>query len=352
MKEDNVLNEKSLSNEPTEVQRIFSPERNAYDTYSLRPKFLAEYIGQDNIKQRLELAISASKMRGEQLDHILLAGPPGLGKTTLAVVIANELNANIHITSGPVLEKQGDVAAILTNLERGDVLFIDEIHRMNRAVEEILYSAMEDFQIDIMIGKGPAARSIRVDLQPFTLIGATTRSGLLTSPLRNRFGMIFEMNFYTEEELSLIITRAAQVMDVSIKPEAALMIARRSRGTPRIAIRLLKRVRDLSTVKGSKLIDVETVEEVMTLLGIDEYGLDEMDRKLLRVIIEVYKGGPVGLKALAASLGVTEDTIAEVYEPYLVQSGFLARTARGRVATEKSYKYFGINTLGGLFSDY
>ncbi|SDH19001.1 Holliday junction DNA helicase subunit RuvB [Fervidobacterium changbaicum] len=352
MKEDNVLNEKSLSNEPTEVQRIFSPERNAYDTYSLRPKFLAEYIGQDNIKQRLELAISASKMRGEQLDHILLAGPPGLGKTTLAVVIANELNANIHITSGPILEKQGDVAAILTNLERGDVLFIDEIHRMNRAVEEILYSAMEDFQIDIMIGKGPAARSIRVDLQPFTLIGATTRSGLLTSPLRNRFGMIFEMNFYTEEELSLIITRAAQVMDVSIKPEAALMIARRSRGTPRIAIRLLKRVRDLSTVKGSKLIDVETVEEVMTLLGIDEYGLDEMDRKLLRVIIEVYKGGPVGLKALAASLGVTEDTIAEVYEPYLVQSGFLARTARGRVATEKSYKYFGINTLGGLFSDY
>ncbi|AMW33665.1 Holliday junction branch migration DNA helicase RuvB [Fervidobacterium islandicum] len=334
------------------MQRIFSPERNAYDTYSLRPKFLAEYIGQDNIKQRLELAISASKMRGEQLDHILLAGPPGLGKTTLAVVIANELNANIHITSGPVLEKQGDVAAILTNLERGDVLFIDEIHRMNRAVEEILYSAMEDFQIDIMIGKGPAARSIRVDLQPFTLIGATTRSGLLTSPLRNRFGMIFEMNFYTEEELSLIITRAAQVMDVSIKPEAALMIARRSRGTPRIAIRLLKRVRDLSTVKGSKLIDVETVEEVMTLLGIDEYGLDEMDRKLLRVIIEVYKGGPVGLKALAASLGVTEDTIAEVYEPYLVQSGFLARTARGRVATEKSYKYFGINTLGGLFSDY
>ncbi|QAV34097.1 Holliday junction branch migration DNA helicase RuvB [Fervidobacterium changbaicum] len=334
------------------MQRIFSPERNAYDTYSLRPKFLAEYIGQDNIKQRLELAISASKMRGEQLDHILLAGPPGLGKTTLAVVIANELNANIHITSGPILEKQGDVAAILTNLERGDVLFIDEIHRMNRAVEEILYSAMEDFQIDIMIGKGPAARSIRVDLQPFTLIGATTRSGLLTSPLRNRFGMIFEMNFYTEEELSLIITRAAQVMDVSIKPEAALMIARRSRGTPRIAIRLLKRVRDLSTVKGSKLIDVETVEEVMTLLGIDEYGLDEMDRKLLRVIIEVYKGGPVGLKALAASLGVTEDTIAEVYEPYLVQSGFLARTARGRVATEKSYKYFGINTLGGLFSDY
>jgi Holliday junction DNA helicase RuvB len=350
--EDKVLNENNIPKGTLEAQRIFSPERNAYDTYSLRPKFLSEYIGQDNIKERLKLAISASKMRGEQLDHILLAGPPGLGKTTLAVVIANELNANIHITSGPVLEKQGDLAAILTNLERGDVLFIDEIHRMNRNVEEILYSAMEDFQIDIMIGKGPAARSIRVDLQPFTLIGATTRSGLLTSPLRNRFGMIFEMSFYTQEELSLIITRAAQVMGVMIEPEAALLIARRSRGTPRIAIRLLKRVRDLSTVKGSKVIDMETVNEVMNLLGIDEYGLDEMDRKLLKVIIEVYKGGPVGLKALAASLGITEDTIAEVYEPFLVQSGFLARTARGRMVTEKTYKYFGINTLGGLFSDY
>jgi len=350
--EDKVLNENNIAKENLEAQRIFSPERNAYDTYSLRPKFLSEYIGQDNIKERLKLAISASKMRGEQLDHILLAGPPGLGKTTLAVVIANELNANIHITSGPVLEKQGDLAAILTNLERGDVLFIDEIHRMNRSVEEILYSAMEDFQIDIMIGKGPAARSIRVDLQPFTLIGATTRSGLLTSPLRNRFGIIFEMSFYTEEELGLIITRAAQVMGVTIEPEAALLIARRSRGTPRIAIRLLKRVRDLSTVKGSQVIDTETVNEVMNLLGIDEYGLDEMDRKLLKVIIEVYKGGPVGLKALAASLGITEDTIAEVYEPFLVQSGFLARTARGRMVTEKTYKYFGISTLGGLFGDY
>uniref|UniRef100_A0A7V4KF48 Holliday junction branch migration complex subunit RuvB n=1 Tax=Fervidobacterium pennivorans TaxID=93466 RepID=A0A7V4KF48_FERPE len=352
MNEDKVLNENNIAKENLEAQRIFSPERNAYDTYSLRPKFLSEYIGQDNIKERLKLAISASKMRGEQLDHILLAGPPGLGKTTLAVVIANELNANIHITSGPVLEKQGDLAAILTNLERGDVLFIDEIHRMNRSVEEILYSAMEDFQIDIMIGKGPAARSIRVDLQPFTLIGATTRSGLLTSPLRNRFGIIFEMSFYTEEELGLIITRAAQVMGVTIEPEAALLIARRSRGTPRIAIRLLKRVRDLSTVKGSQVIDTETVNEVMNLLGIDEYGLDEMDRKLLKVIIEVYKGGPVGLKALAASLGITEDTIAEVYEPFLVQSGFLARTARGRMVTEKTYKYFGISTLGGLFGDY
>jgi len=335
-----------------EPQRIFSPERSAYDIYSLRPRILSEYIGQENVKERLRLAISASKMRGEQLDHVLLAGPPGLGKTTLANVIANELNANIHITSGPILEKQGDLAAILTNLERGDVLFIDEIHRMNRSVEEILYSAMEDYQIDIMIGKGPTARSIRVELQPFTLIGATTRSGLLTSPLRNRFGMIFEMNFYTEDELRLIITRAAQLMDVEIENDAATLIAKRSRGTPRIAIRLLKRVRDLATVKNVKKIDSITVNEVMALLRIDENGLDEMDRKLLKVIIEVYKGGPVGLKALAASMGITEDTIAEVYEPFLVQNGFIARTARGRIATDKAYKYFGLNNIGGLFSDF
>jgi len=355
VEKDNVLKRMNgnIENEDiTEPQRIFSPERSVYDTYSLRPKLLSEYIGQENVKERLRLSISASKMRGEQLDHVLLAGPPGLGKTTLANVIANELNANIHITSGPILEKQGDLAAILTNLERGDVLFIDEIHRMNRSVEEILYSAMEDYQIDIMIGKGPAARSIRVELQPFTLIGATTRSGLLTSPLRNRFGMIFEMSFYTEEELKLIIIRAAQLMDVEIESEAATLIAKRSRGTPRIAIRLLKRVRDLATVKGLKNIDCVTVNEVMALLSIDEYGLDEMDRKLLKVIIEVYKGGPVGLKALAASIGITEDTIAEVYEPFLVQNGFIARTARGRIATDKAYRYFGLNNLGGLFNDF
>lgn len=354
MDKDNVLNgiNENIEAGIGEPQRIFSPERSAYDIYSLRPRILSEYIGQENVKERLRLAISASKMRGEQLDHVLLAGPPGLGKTTLANVIANELNANIHITSGPILEKQGDLAAILTNLERGDVLFIDEIHRMNRSVEEILYSAMEDYQIDIMIGKGPAARSIRVELQPFTLIGATTRSGLLTSPLRNRFGMIFEMNFYTEDELRLIITRAAQLMDVEIENDAATLIAKRSRGTPRIAIRLLKRVRDLATVKNVKKIDSITVNEVMALLRIDEYGLDEMDRKLLKVIIEVYKGGPVGLKALAASIGITEDTIAEVYEPFLVQNGFIARTARGRIATDKAYKYFGLNNIGGLFSDF
>ena len=354
MDKDSVLNgiNENIEAGIGEPQRIFSPERSAYDIYSLRPRILSEYIGQENVKERLRLAISASKMRGEQLDHVLLAGPPGLGKTTLANVIANELNANIHITSGPILEKQGDLAAILTNLERGDVLFIDEIHRMNRSVEEILYSAMEDYQIDIMIGKGPTARSIRVELQPFTLIGATTRSGLLTSPLRNRFGMIFEMNFYTEDELRLIITRAAQLMDVEIENDAATLIAKRSRGTPRIAIRLLKRVRDLATVKNVKKIDSITVNEVMALLRIDENGLDEMDRKLLKVIIEVYKGGPVGLKALAASMGITEDTIAEVYEPFLVQNGFIARTARGRIATDKAYKYFGLNNIGGLFSDF
>lgn len=338
-------------NENTE--RIVSPDRTGYDGYSLRPRFLSEYIGQENVKERLKLAIQAAKMRNEQLDHILLAGPPGLGKTTLANVIANELNTNIHITSGPVLEKQGDLAAILTNLEAGDVLFIDEIHRMNRNVEEILYSAMEDYQIDIMIGKGPAARSIRVDLQPFTLIGATTRSGLLTSPLRNRFGMIFEMSFYTHEELKLIIERAAEVMGTSIEPEAALSLAVRSRGTPRIAIRLLKRVRDLSTVRGITQISVSMVNDVMKLLGIDEYGLDEMDRKLLKVVIETYKGGPVGLKALAASLGITEDTISEVYEPFLVQSGFIARSARGRIVTEKAYKYLGYaKSPGGLFESF
>ncbi|MCX7653130.1 MAG: Holliday junction branch migration DNA helicase RuvB [Fervidobacterium sp.] len=334
------------------MDRIVSPEKTGYDVYSLRPRFLSEYIGQENIKERLKLAIQASKIRGEQLDHILLAGPPGLGKTTLAGIIANELSTNIHVTSGPILEKQGDLAAILTNLEAGDVLFIDEIHRMNRSVEEILYSAMEDYQIDIMIGKGPAARSIRVELQPFTLIGATTRSGLLTSPLRNRFGMIFEMSFYTEEELMLIIIRAAEVLGTTISQDAALSIAKRSRGTPRIAIRLLKRVRDLSTVKGTWEVDSTIVEEVMGLLGVDEYGLDEMDRKLLRTVIEVYNGGPVGLKALAASLGVTEDTISEVYEPFLLQNGFIARSARGRVATEKAYRYLGYSRLGGLFDGF
>ncbi len=334
------------------MDRIFNPERTGYDVSNIRPKTLDEYIGQDNVKERLKLAISAAKIRNETLDHILLAGPPGLGKTTLASVIANEMGTNIHITSGPILEKQGDLAAIITNLEKGDILFIDEIHRINRNVEEILYSAMEDFQIDIMIGKGPAARSVRIDLQPFTLIGATTRSGLLTSPLRNRFGIVLDMDFYSAEDLTKIILRASKILGTDIEFSAAELIAKRSRGTPRIAIRLLRRVRDLSTVKDNTAINVDIVNEVMELLGIDEYGLDEMDRKILKVVIETYNGGPVGLKAIAASLGIAEDTISEVYEPFLLQSGFLARTARGRVATEKAYKYMGYSKLlGGLFSD-
>lgn len=321
------------------------------DVQTIRPQYLSEYVGQENIKERLTLAIKAAKIRKEALDHVLLVGPPGLGKTTLAHIISNEMGTNIHITSGPVLEKQGDVAAILSNLEHGDVLFIDEIHRMNRSVEEILYTAMEDFQIDILIGKGPAARTIRIDLQPFTLIGATTRSGLLSSPLRNRFGLIMELDFYSIKELSTIINRAASVLNVEIDDDASELLARRSRGTPRIALRLLRRVRDMSTINNKKVIDVKMVEEIMNLLGIDEKGLDEIDRKILKTIIEIYQGGPVGLKALAASVGLSEDSISEVYEPYLLQSGFIARTHRGRIATDKAYKHFGYKVKGGLFDE-
>lgn len=332
-------------------ERIFEPEKLPNDVLTIRPQKLEEYIGQENIKKRLKLAINASKIRKEALDHVLLVGPPGLGKTTLAHIISNEMGTNIHITSGPILEKQGDVAAILSNLEYGDILFIDEIHRMNKSVEEILYTAMEDFQIDILIGKGPSARSIRIDLQPFTLVGATTRSGLLSSPLRNRFGLIMELDFYTVEELSLIIKRASTVLNVEIEEDAAQLLAKRSRGTPRIALRLLRRVRDMSTVTEKKKIDVMMVEKIMELLGIDNEGLDEVDRKILTTIIEVYQGGPVGLKSLAASVGLSEDSISEVYEPYLLQSGFLARTHRGRIATSKAYKHLGYKNGGGLFDE-
>ncbi|WP_126993532.1 Holliday junction branch migration DNA helicase RuvB [Thermosipho globiformans] len=332
-------------------ERIFDPEKLPNDVLTIRPQKLEEYIGQENIKKRFKLAINASKIRKEALDHVLLVGPPGLGKTTLAHIISNEMGTNIHITSGPILEKQGDVAAILSNLEYGDILFIDEIHRMNKSVEEILYTAMEDFQIDILIGKGPSARSIRIDLQPFTLVGATTRSGLLSSPLRNRFGLIMELDFYTVEELSLIIKRASTVLSVEIDEDAAQLLAKRSRGTPRIALRLLRRVRDMSTVTEKKKIDVMMVEEIMELLGIDNEGLDEVDRKILTTIIEVYQGGPVGLKSLAASVGLSEDSISEVYEPYLLQSGFLARTHRGRIVTSKAYKHLGYKNGGGLFDE-
>ncbi|MFO7881689.1 MAG: Holliday junction branch migration DNA helicase RuvB [Kosmotogaceae bacterium] len=321
-----------------EDERFLSPDtKDEFEVKSLRPKSLDEYIGQKNVKERLKIAIEAAKVRGEALDHILLSGPPGLGKTTMAHVLANELGTGIYITSGPVIEKQGDLAAILTGLENGDVLFIDEIHRLGRSVEEILYSAMEDFQLDIMIGKGPSARSIRLDLNPFTLVGATTRSGMIGAPLRNRFGMVLEIEFYPESELRQIIERSSKLLDIEVQKPAAKLLAERSRGTPRIANRLLRRVRDLATVDGSNIISVETVKNAMKLMKIDDYGLDDMDRKILRTLITNFDGGPAGVKAIAASVGIEAETISEVYEPYLLQSGFLVRTNRGRKVTEKSY---------------
>ena len=314
---------------------------------SLRPKTLSEYIGQPHIRKRLGISIEAAKVRGEALDHVLLAGPPGLGKTTMAHIISNELGANIYVTSGPVIEKQGDLAAILTGLDRNDVIFIDEIHRLNRSVEEILYSAMEDYQLDIMIGKGPSARSIRLDLNPFTLVGATTRSGFIGAPLRNSFGMIMEMEFYSEMDLKQIIQRSAGLLDTSITEEAALLLARRSRGTPRIANRLLRRVRDVVTIEGGREITIDTVQSAMTLMSIDEDGLDAMDKKILTVLIENYHGGPAGLKAIAASVGIEPETISEVYEPFLLQTGFLVRTNRGRMVTDKAYRHLGRTEEGG-----
>ncbi|MEA2065949.1 MAG: Holliday junction branch migration DNA helicase RuvB [Thermotogota bacterium] len=326
-----------------EDERFLSPEtRDEFEVKSLRPKTLNEYIGQKNVKERLKIAIEAAKVREEALDHILLSGPPGLGKTTLAHVLANELGTGIYVTSGPVIEKQGDLAAILTGLENGDVLFIDEIHRLGRSVEEILYSAMEDFQLDIMIGKGPSARSIRLDLNPFTLVGATTRSGMIGSPLRNRFGMVLEIEFYPEEELRQIIERSSELLDIEVQKPAAKLLAERSRGTPRIANRLLRRVRDLATVDGSNVISVETVKNAMKLMKIDDHGLDEMDRKILATLITNFNGGPAGVKAIAASVGIEAETISEVYEPYLLQSGFLVRTNRGRKVTEKGYDFLNI----------
>lgn len=328
-------------------ERFLSPESSGEDylSKSLRPGALKEYIGQEKVKKRLSIAIEAARVRKESLDHVLLAGPPGLGKTTLANIIANEMKTNIYVTSGPVIEKQGDLAAILTGLETGDVLFIDEIHRLGRSVEEILYSAMEDFQLDIMIGKGPSARSIRVDLNPFTLVGATTRSGFIGAPLRNRFGMVMEMEFYTDESLKEIIERSAKLLNVGIEDEAALLLARRSRGTPRIANRLLRRVRDLATVDGTGVISVETVGKSMSIMDIDEEGLDAMDRKILTVLIDNYRGGPAGIKAIAASVGVESETISEVYEPFLLQGGFMARTNRGRVVTDKAYRHLGLKAV-------
>jgi len=313
---------------------------------SLRPRTLDEYIGQKKAKENLSIFIKAAKMRGEPLDHVLLHGPPALGKTTLAGIIANEMGVNMRITSGPTIEKPGDLAALLTNLQENDILFVDEIHRLNRSVEEILYPAMEDYAIDIIIGKGPSANSIRLDLPKFTLIGATTRSGQLTAPLRDRFGVTLRLELYTPEELQLIIERSAQILDIEIEPAGAREIACRSRGTPRIANRLLRRVRDFAQVTADGVVTKEVADEALTRLEVDKCGLDSLDRRMLKSIIDFYGGGPVGLETLAATINEEAVTLEDVYEPYLLQQGFLTRTPRGRCVTKKTYDHLGLEYLG------
>ncbi|MDM5313135.1 Holliday junction branch migration DNA helicase RuvB [Peribacillus frigoritolerans] len=326
-------------------ERIFNQEADLNELsfeQSLRPQNLKQYIGQDKVKANLSVYIEAARMREETLDHVLLYGPPGLGKTTLAVIIANEMGVNIRTTSGPAIERPGDLAAILSALEPGDVLFIDEIHRLPRVVEEVLYPAMEDFCLDIVVGKGPEARSIRIDLPPFTLVGATTRAGSLSAPLRDRFGVLSRLEYYTENHLTDIIIRTARIMDTEMDDQAAAELARRSRGTPRIANRLLRRVRDFAQVRGDGTITAELADYALELMQIDRLGLDHIDHKLLKGIIEKFRGGPVGLETIAATIGEESHTIEDVYEPYLLQVGFLQRTPRGRMATQLVYEHFGM----------